>query len=67
MFRPPIALIHLGLGNREEVFEWLERAYQERDVHLIFLPVDPKWDAVRSDPRFASLLSRCGFDKPSGG
>ena len=66
---PPtaIALIHLGLGDREETFAWLERAYQERDVHLIFLPVDPKWDTVRSDPRFASLLTRCGFDKPSGG
>jgi hypothetical protein len=34
---------------------------------LIFLPVDPKWDPVRSEPRFASLLTRCGFDKPSGG
>jgi hypothetical protein len=66
---PPaaIALIHLGLGDREETFAWLDRAYQERDVHLIFLPVDPKWDPVRSDPRFASLLTRCGFDKPSGG
>ena len=66
---PPtaIALIHVGLGNHEETFEWLERAYEERDVHLIFLPVDPKWDAVRTDPRFASLLTRCGFDKPPGG
>jgi hypothetical protein len=30
-------------------------------VHLAFLPVDPKWDALRGDRRFADLLARCGF------
>jgi TolB-like protein/DNA-binding winged helix-turn-helix (wHTH) protein/Tfp pilus assembly protein PilF len=61
---PPaaIALIYAGLGDRERVFEWLERAYAARDVHLMYLPVDPKWDAFRGDPRFASLVRRCGFD-----
>ena len=60
---PPasIALIHAGLGDGEKVFEWLERAYEARDVHLIFLTVDPKWDRYRSDPRFVALLTRCGF------
>jgi tetratricopeptide (TPR) repeat protein len=62
---PPaaIAMIHAGLGDRERVFDWLERAYEVRDVHLIFLPLDPKWDPYRSDPRFAALLKRCGFDR----
>jgi hypothetical protein len=32
-----------------------------RDVHLIFLTVDPKWDPYRGDPRFEALLARCGF------
>jgi len=60
---PPyaIALVHAGLGQREAVLEWLDKAYAERDVHLIFLPVDPKWDPYRTDARFEALLARCGF------
>jgi TolB-like protein/DNA-binding winged helix-turn-helix (wHTH) protein/Flp pilus assembly protein TadD len=62
---PPyaIALVHAGLGERDAVFEWLERAYAARDVHLIFLPVDAKWDDYRQDPRFVALVSRCGFSR----
>jgi TolB-like protein/DNA-binding winged helix-turn-helix (wHTH) protein/Flp pilus assembly protein TadD len=65
---PPyaMALINAGLEQRDAVFVWLERAYDVRDMHLIFLPVDPKWDAYRSDPRFEALIVRCGF-KPTGG
>jgi Flp pilus assembly protein TadD len=62
---PPytLALIHAGLGEREAVFDLLERAYAARDVHLIYLPVDMKWDPYRADPRFAVLLARCGFGR----
>jgi TolB-like protein/DNA-binding winged helix-turn-helix (wHTH) protein/Flp pilus assembly protein TadD len=56
-----IAIAHAATGERDAVFEWLERAYAARDVHLMFLPVDPKWDDYRQDPRFVALLSRCGF------
>jgi TolB-like protein/DNA-binding winged helix-turn-helix (wHTH) protein/Flp pilus assembly protein TadD len=65
---PPasIALILAGLDDRERVFEWLDRAYDARDVHLIYLPVDPKWDAYRRDARFAALLTRCGFGRATG-
>jgi TolB-like protein/DNA-binding winged helix-turn-helix (wHTH) protein/Flp pilus assembly protein TadD len=60
---PPyaIALVHAGLGETDAMFKSLERAYLERDVHLIFLTVDPKWDDYRRDDRFTALLSRCGF------
>ena len=60
---PPyaFALIHAGLGERDEAFGWLERAYAAHDVHLIYLGVDAKWDAFRDDPRFRDLLKRCGF------
>jgi DNA-binding winged helix-turn-helix (wHTH) protein/tetratricopeptide (TPR) repeat protein len=60
---PPycIAMMHLGLGQLEEAMQWLERSYEGHDVHVIFLPVDAKWDPLRSDPRFVGLLERCGF------
>jgi TolB-like protein/DNA-binding winged helix-turn-helix (wHTH) protein/Flp pilus assembly protein TadD len=62
---PPyaIALVHAGLGDTDAVFESLADAYLQRDVHLIFLTVDPKWDDYRQDDRFIALLSRCGFLK----
>ncbi|MFN2447082.1 MAG: tetratricopeptide repeat protein, partial [Vicinamibacterales bacterium] len=60
---PPyaLALVHAGLGDADAAFEWLDRAYAARDVHLMFLTVDVKWDRYRTDPRFGDLLARCGF------
>jgi TolB-like protein/Flp pilus assembly protein TadD len=60
---PPYAnaLIYAGLNDTAAAFEWLDRAVLARDVHAIFLTADPKWDALRGDPRFAQLLERCGF------
>ena len=54
---PPyaFALVHAGLGNREGVFEWLGRAHAGRDVHLILLSVDAKWDPYGRIP--ASSIS----------
>jgi Flp pilus assembly protein TadD len=64
-YLPPyaMALIYVGLSQPDQAFESLDRAFDMRDVHLAFLPVDPKWDELRSDPRFAALLHRCNFDK----
>jgi hypothetical protein len=64
-YLPPyaLALVHAGLGEPEAVFDWLEQAHTARDVHLMFLPVDPKWDAYRADPRFEALLARCDFTR----
>ncbi|MEJ7713595.1 MAG: tetratricopeptide repeat protein [Pyrinomonadaceae bacterium] len=57
---PPynVALVHYGLGNSDETLRWLERACEERDVHMVLLGVDPKWDALRDKPRFINLLAR---------
>jgi TolB-like protein/DNA-binding winged helix-turn-helix (wHTH) protein/Flp pilus assembly protein TadD len=62
-FVPPyaFALVYAGLGEPDTAFYWLEKAYEGRDVHLMFLTVDPKWDPYRSDPRFKTLVARCGF------
>lgn len=64
---PPYAtaLVYAGLGEQDLAIEWLERAYDVRDVHLIFLPVDPKWDPFRANARFVSLLKRCEFSNAS--
>ncbi len=61
---PPhnIAVVYLGLGERDEALAWLEKAYQDHDVRLSFLKVDPKWELLRSDPRFVRLLKRLGLD-----
>jgi tetratricopeptide (TPR) repeat protein len=60
---PPynIALVYAGLGKRDSALEWLDKAYQAHDVRMIFLTVDPKWDDLRSHPRFTELLRRCRF------
>ena len=61
-----MAFITLGLGDKDATFEWLERALAEHDVHLMFLTVDPKWDPLREDPRFKSILKRCDFMRTAG-
>jgi serine/threonine-protein kinase len=65
-FVPPcaIALVYAGLGDRESALLWLEKGYEARDVHMVFLPIDPMWDDFRSDPTFQDLLKRCGFVVP---
>ncbi|MGA9997264.1 MAG: protein kinase, partial [Pyrinomonadaceae bacterium] len=56
------ALISVGLGEHDKAFEWLEKAYENRDEWLIWLGTEPKLDALRRDPRFAELLSRIGLN-----
>jgi TolB-like protein/DNA-binding winged helix-turn-helix (wHTH) protein/Flp pilus assembly protein TadD len=54
---------YLGLGDYDEAFVWLERAYQEQSNILQFLKVHPFFDPVRNDPRFVDLLHRIGLDQ----
>ena len=56
--RHNIALIHAGLGEKEQAFAWLEKALAEKDVELILLKVNPLFDSLRDDPRFQNLLRR---------
>jgi TolB-like protein/tetratricopeptide (TPR) repeat protein len=62
-YLPPyaMALVHAGLGECVAMFDALEEAYSVHDVHLMYLPVDAKWDPYRTDPRFVELIGRCGF------
>jgi TolB-like protein/Flp pilus assembly protein TadD len=56
-----IAQVHAGLREEDDALAWLERAVHEHDVHLVMLPTEPKWDALRGNPRFGELLRRCGL------
>jgi TolB-like protein/Tfp pilus assembly protein PilF len=56
--RTHIAAVYLALGDRERTFEWLEKAYSERDWGLPIIRTFPDFDDVRSDPRFTDLLKR---------
>ena len=55
-----IALVKIELGEKDKVFELLEKAYQEKNEWLGWLNTDPRLDSLRSDPRFQSLLQRVG-------
>ena len=61
---PAAAFLHayLGLGDNEQAFVWLEKAYDEHSAILQFAKVHPFLDPLRSDPRFQSLLHRIGLD-----
>lgn len=56
-----VATIHLGLGEVNRAFECLEKAYQERCSHLIWLKMDPRTKPLHRDERFRSLLRRVGL------
>src|SRR5262245_837365 len=58
-----VALIYVGLGDKEQAFAWLNRAYDERDNWLNYLKVEPRLDPLRSDARFTDLLRRVGFSR----
>lgn len=57
-----IAVLHLGLDDIDAAFHWLDRACADRSTGVMWLPVDPIWDAVRSDERFASVVASMGLD-----
>ena len=56
-----VAQLQIALGEKDEAFASLEKAYQERADSFGFLNVDPSYDAIRSDPRFSDLVHRVGL------
>jgi TolB-like protein/DNA-binding winged helix-turn-helix (wHTH) protein/Tfp pilus assembly protein PilF len=53
-----VAVVHAGLGDRSAALDWLERAAAERSHWLVWLPLDPRFDELRSEPRFQAVLAR---------
>jgi tetratricopeptide (TPR) repeat protein len=58
-----IGIWYAALGDKEEAFRWLERAASEGAGSMQSIKVDPTVDPIRSDPRFAALLSRLNFSQ----
>jgi serine/threonine-protein kinase len=58
------AVIYAGLGNKDEAFVWLNRAFQERSYLLTYLTVDERLNNLHSDPRFDELRRRVGLPTP---
>jgi tetratricopeptide (TPR) repeat protein len=56
-----VAVSLAELGEKDEAFAWLEKAYQQREYELTLLRVSPEMDNLRSDPRFTDLLRRVGL------
>jgi hypothetical protein len=63
MYVSPLVMADLYslLDEKDEAFTWLEKAYEERSSKLTDLKIDPDFDNLHSDPRFAALISKIGL------
>ncbi|MEP6793578.1 MAG: tetratricopeptide repeat protein, partial [Saprospiraceae bacterium] len=56
-----MSMVYAALGEKDKAFEWLESSFDRHEESLCSLKVDPKFDPIRSDPRFDDLLRRIGL------
>ncbi len=56
-----MAMIYANLNEKDEACRWLEIGYTEHSAHMVYLKVDPRFDKLRSDPRFQDLMRRMNF------
>jgi tetratricopeptide (TPR) repeat protein len=56
-----IAIVQIGLGEKNKALDWLDKARTDRSDWMIFLNTDPLFDPLRGDPRFRDLLLSVGF------
>jgi hypothetical protein len=53
-----LSIVHAGLGMHDAAFKWLEKAFEERDVWLVWMKMEPRFVPLHSDPRFSRALQR---------
>jgi serine/threonine-protein kinase len=53
-----VAIIHAGLGEKEQALDWLEKAYEEHNESMVWMGLDPNLDGLRGEPRFINLMRR---------
>jgi tetratricopeptide (TPR) repeat protein len=56
-----IAMIYAGLGDKDQAFAWLEKGFEEHAYQMTNLKLEPRFDVLHSDPRFADLVRRLGL------
>jgi hypothetical protein len=56
-----IAIVYSGLGDKDKVFEWLDKAFEERDPMNHFIKVEHEFDNLHSDPRWIKLMGKMGL------
>ena len=59
--RHDLALVSLALGDRPAALDWLEKAYEDRNWYMPWIHLDPRFDPIRSEPRFVELVRRMGL------
>ena len=59
-----IAAVHVALRDRTEALAWLNKAVDEKSIHLHFLPIDPRFRWLHSSPDFRLILKRVGLRLP---
>jgi len=57
------AIVYSGLGDLDNCFEWLEKAYEERSSNLPFARIFPYGKNIEHDPRFSDLMRRIGLEE----
>jgi serine/threonine-protein kinase len=57
-----LAQVYLALGDRYRALQHLTDAYERKDALMVFLKVDPKWDELRSEPKFVTLIQKMKFE-----
>lgn len=56
-----IGIVHARLGEKEAAFEWLEKAFQQRESYLVYFKTHPWHNSLHGDPRFDALVKRLGI------
>lgn len=65
-YNPPVSLARYAVkaGKTQKALDWLEQAYNEHRVEVLWLAVDPKYDSLHDEPRFLMLLKKIGLSLP---
>jgi TolB-like protein/DNA-binding winged helix-turn-helix (wHTH) protein/Flp pilus assembly protein TadD len=61
----PFLSAYIGMGDKDQSFAWLEKAYSQHSNAMTALKVEPSYDRLRSDPRFQDLMRRVGLGQPT--
>ena len=56
-----VAMVNIGLGNNEQAIDWLEKAFETRSSHMLYIKQGAQFDSLRDDPRFIRLIERMGW------